>query len=157
MREAIVQRLAQKIKEKMAECVSTLQETLSFEEMERSLQTLTQDVVKEVSRGVLDEVLEDPTLLPRLKAAAGALGYRFVGYRLVGVRILGGVELEIRSPYFVRVDSKRGRKKSGPNGRGRHMLLEVLGFLGRISRQAKTKQSIASPWKTTPSHRYSRR
>jgi len=52
---------------------------------------------------------------------------------VVHVRVLLGVELQIRSPYFVRVGSKRGRKKPGPNGRGCHLLLEVLGFLGRIS------------------------
>jgi hypothetical protein len=133
MREVIVQRIAQKVKDKMSECVLALQETLCFEEMERSVQRLTQEVVREVSQGVLEEVLADPGLLPRLKAAAGVLGYRFVGYRRVHVRILLGVDLGIESPYFVRVGSKRGRKKPGPNGRGCHLLLEVLGFIGRIS------------------------
>ena len=92
MRAVIVQRIVQQVKDKMVQYVWDLQKTLCFEELERSLQGLTQQVVREVSQCVLDEVLADPTLLPRLKAAAGTLGYRFVGYRMVHVRVLLGVE-----------------------------------------------------------------
>ncbi len=39
----------------------------------------------------------------------------------------------IPTPYFVKAKPKRGRKKRGPNGRGSHLGLEVLGLIGRGS------------------------
>jgi hypothetical protein len=41
--------------------------------------------------------------------------------------------VRIRSPYFVRSQKKRGRKKAGPNGRGCHLGLALLGFVSRGS------------------------
>lgn len=133
MRDAIVHHVTEKVKETVAECLVTLQETLSFEDVERVLQTLTQEIVVEVVGPLLNEVLQDAELLDRLKRAAQPLGYLFVGYRLLSVRVVFGVEVAVRSPYFVQVGRKRGKKKRGPNGRGCHLLLEVLGFIGRVS------------------------
>lgn len=133
MRDSIVQNVAEKVKEKVEELGVRLHETLSFAEVERILRTLTQEVVAEIVAPVLNEVLQDPVLLQRLKEAAKPLGYLFIGYRSLSVRVVCGVEVEVRSPYFGKVGGKRGRKKRGPNGRGCHLLLEVLGFIGRVS------------------------
>ena len=133
MEDGIVQHIAEKVKEKVTELLVGMYETLAFAEVEQVLRTLTQEVVAEIVAPVLNEVLQDPGLLHRLKEAAKPLGYRFIGYRSLSVRVLCGVEVEVRSPYFGKVGRKRGRKKRGPNGRGCHLLLEVLGFIGRVS------------------------
>lgn len=41
--------------------------------------------------------------------------------------------MEVDSPYYTQKGRKRGKKKRGPNGRGCHLLLEVLGFMGQVS------------------------
>ena len=82
---------------------------------------------------LLEEVLEDREVLAGMKRLGGKLGYRFVSYQEVSVRVGSGVQVNVRSPYFVKAGSKRGKKKRGPNGRGCPLLLEVLGFLGRCS------------------------
>ena len=72
-------------------------------------------------------------MLFRLRQAAGSMGYKYKEHRDLRVRVLEGVEVQVSSPYFIKKARKRGRKKRGPNGRGCHLLLEVLGFIGQCS------------------------
>ncbi len=58
---------------------------------------------------------------------------RFKEYRTVTVYSATGRTMLIPTPYFVKAKPKRGRKKRGPNGRGGHLGLEVLGLIGRGS------------------------
>ncbi len=82
---------------------------------------------------VLKAVLSDGEVLEALKRFGGKLAYRFVSYPAVEVTVGNGRKVKVRSPYFVKAGSKRGKQKRGPNGRGCPLLLEVLGFLGRCS------------------------
>jgi len=82
---------------------------------------------------LLDERLGDAGWLAELKRLGGRLGLRFKEYRWVTVRLCHGQCVRLRTPYFVKARPKRGRKKRGPNGRGTHLGLEVLGFMGRCS------------------------
>ena len=129
----IVPHFEAKVKEKEAEWVERLKQSFSYEEVEREVLSRTQELASEILAGVLKEVLEDEEVLESLKRFGGKLAYRFVGYRAVEVTVGNGRKVKVRSPYFVKVQSKRGKKKRGPNGRGCHLLLEVLGFLGRCS------------------------
>ena len=113
--------------------VSDLQESLSFADLEHGLIGLLQEVVGIVVSPVLNQVFQDEALLFGLRQAAGSMGYRYKEHRPLTVRILEGVEVEVSSPYFVKRGRKRGRKKRGPNGRGCHLLLDVLGFIGQCS------------------------
>jgi len=61
------------------------------------------------------------------------MGYKYKEHRPLTVRVLDGVTLCVDSPYFTKTGRKRGQKKRGPNGRGCHLLLEVLGFVGQVS------------------------
>ena len=129
----IVRHFEAKVKEKEAEWVEGLKQSFSYEEVEREVLSMTQELASEVLAGVLKEVVEAEEVLESLKRFGGKLAYRFVGYRVVEVRVGNGKQVQVRSPYFVKAQSKRGKQKRGPNGRGCHLLLEVLGFLGRCS------------------------
>jgi hypothetical protein len=81
---------------------------------------------------LLEGVLEDKEILKKVRQFGGKLAYRFVRYQEVTVRLANGGSLKVSSPYFVKAKPKQGRKKRGPNGRGCHLLLELLGFMGRV-------------------------
>jgi hypothetical protein len=133
MLDSIVNQITAKVNQNLPGMVSDLQEGLSFSGFERSLARLIQDVVGVVVSPVLNEVMQDAGVLFRLRQAASSMGYRYKAHREVTVRVLEGVEVKVSSPYFVKKARKRGRKKRGPNGRGCHLLLEVLGFIGQYS------------------------
>lgn len=133
MLAGIVQHFEGKVKEKEAEWVERLKRDFSYEEVEREVLGLAREFFSEVMEEVLKEVLEAREVLEALKRFGGKLAYRFVSYQEVEVTVGNGRKVRVRSPYFVKVGSKRGKKKRGPNGRGCHLFLEVLGFLGRCS------------------------
>ncbi len=133
MLDHIIDQVTEKVNQKLPKMVSDLQESLSFADLEHGLIGLLQEVVGIVVSPVLNQVFQDEALLFGLRQAAGSMGYRYKEHRPLTVRILEGVEVEVSSPYFVKRGRKRGRKKRGPNGRGCHLLLDVLGFIGRCS------------------------
>ena len=81
----------------------------------------------------LSEILAAADFLARLKQLGAAKGMRFKEYRTVKVYFATGKTMVITTPYFIKAKPKRGRKKQGPNGRGCHLGLEVLGLIGRSS------------------------
>lgn len=129
----ILQHFIEELKEKEAEWTARLKKELSYEEIEREILDLVNDLFARLAGSVLEEVLEDKEILKRVRQFGGKLAYRFVGYQEVTVHLANGRTLKVRSPYFVKAKPKRGRKKQGPNGRGCHLLLELLGFMGRCS------------------------
>lgn len=133
MLDSIVEEIRAKVKDLLPELVENLEETLSFEAFERGLRGLTQEVISLVVAPILNQVLSDEALLPRLRQAAGSIGYKYKEHRPVKVRVLEGVEVSVQSPYFTKKGKKRGKKKKGPNARGCHLLLDVLGFIGKMS------------------------
>lgn len=133
MLDTIVDQITAKVKGNLPDLVSSLNEDLSFGDFEHSLSRLVQDIVGVVVSPVLNGVLQDEGLLLRLREAAGCIGYRYKEHRWITVRVLEGVKVRVYSPYFIKKAPKRGRKKSGPNGRGCHLFLDVLGFIGLSS------------------------
>jgi hypothetical protein len=133
MLDSMVDQITAKVNQDLPELVRELHKGLSFGGFEHSLVSLMQDVVGAVVGPVLNGVLQDGDVLFRLRQAAGSMGYRYKEHRDLTVRVLEGVEVQVSSPYFVKEGRKRGRKKRGPNGRGCHLLLEVLGFIGQCS------------------------
>lgn len=133
MLDSIVDQIRAKINQKLPGMVSDLQESLSFNDFEHSLKGLIQEVVGIVVGPVLNQVLQDQAVLYRLRQAAGSMGYRYKEHRDLTIQALEGVKVRVSSPYFVKQAGKPGRKKSGPNGRGCHLLLDVLGFIGQCS------------------------
>ena len=121
------------VKEKIAELTNDLKESYDFQKVEEMIAEIVDDVTTSILQICLKEVLEDPNFLVLLKQSGLNQGMRFHGFREISVYVYTGQRVKVRSPYFVRVQKKRGRKKAGPNGRGVHLGLEVLGFLGRGS------------------------
>jgi hypothetical protein len=129
----ILQQFVEEIKEKESEWLDQLKGEFSYEEIEREILDLVSDLFTRLAGSLLEEVLEDGEILKKVRQFGGKLAYRFVGYQEVTLRLANGKQLKVRSPYFVKAKPKRGRKKRGPNGRGCHLLLELLGFMGRCS------------------------
>ncbi len=133
MLTTIVQDITAKVKVQLPLLVEDLEETLSFEAFERALRGLTQDLIVQVVEPVLNQVLQDEAVLRRLRQGAGTIGYKYKEHRPLTVRVVEGVKVQVQSPYFTKKARKRGKKKRGPNGRGCHLLLEVLGFMSQTS------------------------
>lgn len=131
--DTIVHEISAKVKTQLPHLIENLETTLSFEAFEQDLRVLVQEMIGLVVGPILNQVLQDEMLLARIRQAAGTMGYRYKEHRPLTVRVLEGVEVSIQSPYFTKQGRKRGKKKSGPNGRGSHLLLEVLGFMGQVS------------------------
>lgn len=105
----------------------------SYEEIEHEILDLGSDLFAKLAGSLLEEVPGDEEILKKVRQFGGKLAYRFVGYQEVTLRLGNGRSLKVRSPYFVKAKPKRGRKKRGPNGRGCHVLLELLGFMGHFN------------------------
>ena len=129
----ILQEFVEKIKEKESGWFDQLRDGFSMESVEREILDMVNDLFSRLMGSLLERVLEDKEVLKKVRQFGGKLAYRFVRYQEVTVRLANGKSLKVHSPYFVKAKPKRGRKKRGPNGRGCHLLLELLGFMGRCS------------------------
>ena len=81
----------------------------------------------------LNAILASRRFVEQLKAVGSQLGMRYKEYRTLQVRLQNGIEVTLKTPYFIKAQGKRGRKKPGPNGRGRHLGLQVMGILGQAT------------------------
>jgi hypothetical protein len=133
MLEEIVRHWEEEIKGKASEWIARLMEDWAYEDVEREVLSFGREVCSGLLGVFLEEVLSDQRVLRVVRGIGGQLGYRLVSYPEVEVTLGSGGKVRVRSPYFVKATPKRGRKKAGPNGRGCHLLLELLGFVGRCS------------------------
>lgn len=133
MPEGTIADFLRRLEGELEELQGRLKRSLNFAEVERTLTTLMNQVLTALLEGVLRPVLSDARWLQRLRQLGGRLGMRFKEYRRVRVHLSTGMEVEVVSPYVIKAAPKRGRRKRGPNGRGSHLGLEALGFIGRCS------------------------
>ena len=133
MLDTILDNFATHVKEKIAKLTNELKKTYDFQTVEDAVSELVDDVATDILHACLTEVLEDQEVLSVLKEVGPHQGMKFHGFRTISVYVYTGQRVKIRSPWFVSTQKKRGRKKAGPNGRGSHVGLELLGFLGRGS------------------------
>lgn len=129
----ILDEFVEEIKEKESDWFDQLKEGFSLEEVEREILDMVNDLSSRLTGSLLERALADRELLKQVRLFGGKLAYRLVSYQEVTLRLANGKSIKVRSPYFVKAQPKRGRKKRGPNGRGCHLLLELLGFMGRCS------------------------
>lgn len=106
---------------------------LDITALERELIERVNALVASLVAALVGPLLKGLAFLASLKGLGGRLGLRFKEYRRVRVRLGNGQSIELCAPYFVKAQPKRGRKKRGPNGRGAHLGLEVLGVVERCS------------------------
>lgn len=129
--ELILQVYSQYIQIEMTKLCAEFSETWDTARLEAGVSRLTDALAACLLAVAINEILARAAFLERLKAMGSKLGMRFKAYRLLWVRLQNGIEIEIRTPYFLK--AKRGRKKKGPNGRGKHLGLEVMGIMGQAT------------------------
>ena len=118
MLDTILDNFASQVKEKIAKLTTELKQTYDFQNVEDGVADLVDDVATAILQACLIEVLEDREVLLVLKEIGTHQGMKFHGFRKISVYVYTGQRVTIRSPWFVRTQKKRGRKKAGPNGRG---------------------------------------
>jgi len=131
--EAILQYFVPYIQREIAKLSEELSKTWDFRQFEDEMMKLMAQLEACLITCVLEERLTDPAFLKQLKLLGSKLGMGFKEYRRIRVRLCSGVQVTITTPYFLKAKPKRGRRKRGPNGRGKHLGLEVLGILGQVS------------------------
>lgn len=133
MLETILDEWVKEVKEKVGGFGQELKTHGDFSHLEGVLGAMVSELVDKLLQTVLAEVLADKEFLGILKQVGSSLGLRFRGYREVSVYVYTGSRIRVKSAYFVSRGRKQGRKRRGPNGRGKHLGLDVLGFIQRGS------------------------
>ena len=133
MKTLFLQAIMPYVKARIEKLSEELAATFDFAAFEQELMILMNQVSAIIIAAELTELLTSPEYLAHMKQLGARLGMRFKEYRTVTVYLANGQRIEIPTPYFVKARPKRGRKKRGPNGRGAHLGLDVLGFIGRGS------------------------
>lgn len=104
-----------------------------------------EDLVWEV---YLTSLFQSTMILSWLRKLGAKKGMRLVSYQTIRVTLSTGTKIQIRSPFFIKASPKRGRKKRGPQKRGEHLLLSVMGFVNKIAPELAFRAiqlSILSP------------
>ena len=128
-----LQAVTQFVKGRIEKMSQEMTETLDLATFEQELDEMMCEVCTMMSAIKLTELLTSAEFLAKLKQLGARKGMRFKEYRTVTVYFATGKTALIPTPYFVKAKPKRGRKKRGPNGRGSHLGLAVLGMIGRSS------------------------
>jgi len=131
--DTILQLFAPFIQKEIAKLSEELSTTWDFRQFENGMMKLMNQLEAILTACILEDCLSDPAFLRLLKLLGGKLGMHFQEYRTFCIRLCNGLQVTISSPYFLKTKPKRGRKRKGPNGRGKHLGLEVLGILGKVS------------------------
>jgi hypothetical protein len=71
-------------------------------------------------------------ILSWLRVLGARKALRLVSYRDIWITLPTGTKIQVRSPFFVKAAPKRGRKKRGPQNRGKHLLLSLMGFVHKV-------------------------
>ncbi|HHD63893.1 MAG TPA: hypothetical protein ENK96_05935 [Desulfobulbaceae bacterium] len=115
--------------------VTSILGTEFFAEYEREVYKKHQALAEAEIVEHLKKLLSDVCFLRILKQFAGISACRFSEYRKINIRLISGQLYEIESPIFRRTESKKkaGRPPKRRKGIMRHLGLELLGFIERIS------------------------
>jgi len=133
MLTVILQGFSDEGQAQIEELQEELKVTLDIAKYEQGLKEILDRLAAKLTQTAIDELLAGGEMLAKLRQLGGKLALRYKEYRKVTVRLAHGQSISVRAPYFVRAQSKRGRKKRGPNGSGCHLGLEVLGFIEKYS------------------------
>ena len=131
--DIILQVYSRYIQIEMTKLFAEFSETYDTRRFEAGVRKLTDELAACLLAVAINEILSRPDFLARLKVVGSKLGMRFKEYRFLRVRLANGIQVSIKTPYFLKAKPKRGRKKKGPNGRGKHLGLQVLGIIGQAT------------------------
>ena len=97
-----------------------------------SVRELSSWVEDRIWEAYLTALFQCKIILSWLRVLGGQKGLRFTSYQEIRISLPTGTKIKIRSPFFVKAAPKRGRKKSGPQNRGEHLLLSLMGFVHKV-------------------------
>lgn len=121
------------VKKKIKTCINIFLNDFNFIDFEKSLISIFNEEIAVLLKQILEELFSKFDFIKKLKMLGGKKSMRFRGFKNINIRLMNGQVITVSSPYFVRSDSKRGKKKKGPNGRGCHLGLQLLGFMDKYS------------------------
>ena len=131
----IIELIAQPLFEKIQEAGSQIHDSLihgavhTATETIRKLSIWFENLIWET---YLCFLFQCKIILVWLRTLGAQKGLRFVSYQEIWVTLPTGMKVRVRSPFFVKASPKRGRKKRGPQKRGEHLLLSLLGFVHKV-------------------------
>lgn len=121
------------VKEKTEYLMNSLVNNFNFIELEKSLISLLRKQLAILQTEILQQFFSNESIMKKIKEIGGKKSMKFKKIIKIKIRLAEGQTIEINSPYFIRTDPKGGGKKKGPNGRGCHLGLQLLGFLDKYS------------------------
>ena len=115
--------------------ITSVFDTADFAQYEQTVYDKYQDMAEREIITQLNALLSNIAFLTFLKQWCGGCACRFLEYRDITVRLKSGQQWKVLSPVFRRATSKRKRGRSPKRQQGalRHLGLELLGIIKRIS------------------------
>ncbi|MDM8541635.1 hypothetical protein QUF90_11165 [Desulfococcaceae bacterium HSG9] len=106
-----------------------------FPEYEQNLYEKYQETAEREIIAWLNALPDAEAFLDILKQWGAECACRFIGYREITVRLKSGLRWKVRSPVFLKAkpERRRGGKPKRQKGVLRHLGLELLGIIKRIS------------------------
>ena len=106
-----------------------------FAKYEQEVYEKYQEIAEREIIDKINELLLNNLFLEMLKCWGGQCAYRFLEYREITIRLKSGQSWKINSPVFYRQKpkKKRGRPPARQKGALRHLGLELIGIVKRIS------------------------
>jgi hypothetical protein len=151
MTNTIIELITQPLSEKIEKVGSQIHDFLvhgaihTATETIRKLSVWFEDLIW---KSYLKSLLQCEIILSRLRAVGAQKGFRLVSYQEIWVTLPTGTKIQIRSPFFVKACPKRGRKKRGPQNRGEHLFLSLMGFVQKVEQDLAfraVKLAVLSP------------
>jgi hypothetical protein len=115
--------------------ISSVLGTADFASYEQNVYEKYQKMAERDIIAKLNTLLSNPPFLEILKQWSAQCAFRFFEYREITIRLKSGAQWTVRSPVFLRAKSKRKRGRSPKRQKGtlRHLGLELVGIIKRIS------------------------
>lgn len=109
--------------------------TDNFADYEQEIYRKHQENAEQEIISRLNELLANVVFWSILKQWAGQCACRFLEYREINIRLKSGQQWKVWSPVFLRAKPKRKRGRPAKRRKGvlRHLGLEILGIISKIS------------------------
>ncbi len=134
-KNTMIELIMQQLSEKMEKAGSEIQQSLlsgSIQSATETIRKLSKTFEDLVWESYLTTLFQCKIVLAWLRTLGAQKALRFVSYQPVQITLPTGKRIKIRSPFFVKASPKKGPKKRGPQNRGDHLLLSLLGFVHKV-------------------------
>jgi hypothetical protein len=136
-KDTMIEFIMQGLSEKLEAAGSQIEDFVLSGDISSATETLrnfTTDLEDLAWQSYLTTLFNCKMLLQSLRILGGKKGLRFVSYQEIQITLPSGTKTKIKSPFFVKASPKRGRKKRGPQKRGNHLLLSLMGFVQKVDK-----------------------